>query len=165
MPILLCLLKKYYTILARVSMLGFYVLASILKSISKEGENMLRDSKAFSGFSVNNLAAAKDFYGQTLGLDVAEDAMGLTLKLAGGNNVFVYAKDDHAPATYTILNFPVEDIDQAVEDLVSKGVTFEHYDNMTDDKGVARGIATQRGPDIAWFKDPAGNVLSVLHEA
>ncbi|HWZ66170.1 MAG TPA: VOC family protein [Patescibacteria group bacterium] len=123
---------------------------------------MFKDSPAFSGFSVNDLAKAKEFYGQALGLEVEGTSMGLKLKIAGRENIFVYQKDDHTPATYTILNFPVTDIDQAVEDLKAKGIKFEHYDNMTDDKGIARGIATNRGPDIAWFKDPAGNVLSVL---
>ncbi len=88
----------------------------------------------------------------------------LTLKITGGNDILVYPKDDHTPATYTILNFPVDDIDQVVDELVSKGVAFEHYDNMTDEKGVARGISANRGPDIAWFKDPAGNTLSVLSQ-
>jgi predicted enzyme related to lactoylglutathione lyase len=125
----------------------------------------LKDSKAFSGFSVNDLAAAKKFYSETLGLDVEEKEMGLVLKLSGGHGIFIYSKENHEPATYTILNFPVDDIEQAVEELQAKGVKFEHYDNMTDDKGIARGIAQKMGPDIAWFKDPAGNVLSVLHEA
>ena len=125
----------------------------------------LKDSRAFSGFSVNDLAAAKKFYGETLGLDVEDQKMGLILKLAGGQGIFIYPKKDHQAATYTILNFPVEDIDQAVEKLKSKGVEFEHYDDMTDDKDIARGIAQNMGPDIAWFKDPAGNILSVLHEA
>ncbi|MGC1176597.1 MAG: VOC family protein [Candidatus Saccharimonadales bacterium] len=126
---------------------------------------MLRDSHAFSGFSVNDLAAAKKFYGETLGLEVKEDGMGLTLKISGGNDIFVYPKDDHAPATYTVLNFPVDDIDKAVQELTGKGIEFEKYDDMTDDKDIARGIAAKRGPDIAWFKDPAGNILSVLQEA
>ncbi len=124
---------------------------------------MLKDAVAFSGFSVDDITKAKEFYSQTLGLDVDEDSMGLTLKIAGGNNVFVYPKDDHVPATYTILNFPVDDIEQAVNELTNKGVTFEHYNNMTDEKGIARGSAHNQGPDIAWFKDPAGNILSVLH--
>lgn len=123
---------------------------------------MLDGTKAFSGFSVNASAKAKEFYGQTLGLSVEEGPMGLKLKIGSGNSIYVYQKDDHVPATYTILNFPVDDIDKAVEELGSKGVKFEHYENMTDDKGIARGIAQKRGPDIAWFKDPAGNVLSVL---
>jgi catechol 2,3-dioxygenase-like lactoylglutathione lyase family enzyme len=126
---------------------------------------MLKDSKAFSGFSVNDLAAAAKFYGETLGLEVEEDPMGLKLKPAGIPVIYVYQKDNHEPATYTILNFPVDDIDQAVEELSGKGITFEKYENMTDEKGIARGISQNRGPDIAWFKDPAGNILSVLHEA
>jgi len=84
-------------------------------------------------------------------------------KIAGGNGVLVYPKDHHTPATYTILNFPVDDVEQAVDDLTSKGVEFESYDGMTDDRGIARGRSLDRGPDIAWFKDPAGNILSVLH--
>jgi predicted enzyme related to lactoylglutathione lyase len=123
---------------------------------------MLKDSPAFSGFSVNDLGAAKEFYGQTLGLEVTEEEMGLRLKIAGGNPIFIYPKDDHVPATFTILNFPVDDIDQAVDDLAGKGITFDHTD-YTDEKGIARGRSANRGPDIAWFKDPAGNVLSVLH--
>lgn len=125
---------------------------------------MFKDTKAFSGFSVNDLAAAKVFYGQTLGLEVEEVSAGLMLRIAGGNGTLIYPKADHTPATYTILNFPVDDIDQTVDAVTSKGVTFEHYDNLTDERGIARGIATQQGPDIAWFKDPAGNILSVLHE-
>lgn len=125
---------------------------------------MFEDTKAFSGFSVNDLTAAKEFYGKTLGITVEESSTGLTLRIAGSNGIFVYPKDDHTPATYTILNFPVDDIDEAVDALTDKGITFEQYDNMTDKKGVARGIANHRGPDIAWFKDPAGNILSVLHE-
>ena len=125
---------------------------------------MFKDTKAFSGFSVNSLAAAKEFYGNTLGIEILEPAMGLQLKIAGGNSIFIYEKKDHVPATYTILNFPVDNIDQAVEELKNKGIKFEHYKNMTDEKGIARGIAKQKGPDIAWFKDPAGNFLSVLQE-
>jgi len=126
---------------------------------------MFKDSKAFSGFSVNDLAAAKAFYGQTLGLEVEDVPAGLLLHIAGGNGTLIYPKDDHMPATYTILNFPVGDIDQAVDALQSKGVAFEHYDRVTDEKRIARGIATNQGPDIAWFKDPAGNILSVLQQA
>lgn len=126
---------------------------------------MFQDIKAFSGFSVNDLAAAKAFYGQTLGLDVEDAPAGLILKIAGSNGTLIYPKDDHTPATYTILNFPVEDIDQAVEALTGKGVMFEHYDNLTDARGIARGLATGQGPNIAWFKDPAGNILSVLQQA
>ncbi len=125
----------------------------------------LKDTKAFSGFSVDDLQRAKTFYGQTLGLNVHEQqepmAM-LTLNLATGGAVLIYPKDDHTPASFTILNFPVEDIEQAVDELTARGVTFEHYegDIETDAKGIMRG----GGPLIAWFKDPAGNVLSVLEE-
>lgn len=130
---------------------------------------MLRDSKAFSGFSVKDLAAAKEFYGQTLGLEVTEDAMGVTLKLAGGNNVFIYAKEDHVPANFTILNFPVDTIDTAINELGKNGVKFEQYDlgngATTDEKGVLRGLSYNMGPDIAWFKDPAGNTLAILQES
>jgi len=125
---------------------------------------MFETTKAFSGFSVNDLAAAKEFYGQTLGIGVEEGGPGMYLKVAGTNGILVYPKNDHVPATYTVLNFPVDDIDAAVDMLLAKGVTFEHYD-MTDEKGVARGIKNGQGPDIAWFKDPAGNILSVLKAA
>ena len=127
---------------------------------------MLKDSQAFSGFSVNDMAAAKKFYGETLGLEVEEmPGMGLTIKLAGGGRIFVYEKPEHEPASFTILNFPVNDIDAAVDELVAKGVSMEQYNNpqiVQDDKGVARGRSVNMGPDIAWFKDPAGNILSVL---
>jgi predicted enzyme related to lactoylglutathione lyase len=123
---------------------------------------MLKDSHAFSGFSVNSSEEAERFYGEMLGLDVEENAMGLTLHIAGGNDIFVYPKDDHQPATYTILNFPVDDIDAAVNELAAKGIEFIQYPDMTDEKGIARGKAAGQGPDIAWFKDPAGNFLSVL---
>jgi predicted enzyme related to lactoylglutathione lyase len=125
---------------------------------------MLKDSKAYSGFSVNDLTAAKEFYGQTLGLSVKEIDQGLVLEIVGGNGTYIYPKENHTPATYTTLNFPVDDIDQAVADLLSKGIVFEQYENMTDEKGIARGLSHNRGPDIAWFKDPAGNILSVLQE-
>jgi predicted enzyme related to lactoylglutathione lyase len=125
---------------------------------------MFKDSHAFSGFSVNDMAAAMQFYSETLGLDVTETPMGLQIKLATGGQIFVYAKQDHTPATYTILNFPVDDIDAAVSELKAKGVQLEQYDGLTDESGIARGIAAKRGPDIAWFKDPAGNILSVLND-
>ncbi|HXM35736.1 MAG TPA: VOC family protein, partial [Pyrinomonadaceae bacterium] len=128
------------------------------------GVNMFKDTKAFSGFSVNDLVAAREFYGQTLGLEVEERGPGLLIKIAGGNGTLIYPKDDHTPATYTILNFPIDDIEQAVDELTSKGVTFEHYENATDKRGIFRGISKHQGPDIAWFKDPAGNILSVLAE-
>ena len=126
---------------------------------------MLKGSGAFSGFSVNDIAEAKKFYGEVLGLDIEDGEMGnLWLKLTDHSGILIYPKDNHVPATYTMLNFPVDDIDEAVDELTSKGVSMEHYDDMTDDKGIARGIAAKRGPDIAWFKDPAGNIISVLHE-
>jgi catechol 2,3-dioxygenase-like lactoylglutathione lyase family enzyme len=123
---------------------------------------MLEDSKAFSSFSVDDLQKARAFYGGTLGLDVAETPEGLSLRLAGGGTVFLYPKQNHKPATYTVLNFPVPSVEESVSRLTSKGVRFEHYDLpdlKTDDKGIARGGG---GPVIAWFKDPAGNILSVL---
>jgi predicted enzyme related to lactoylglutathione lyase len=128
---------------------------------------MLESTKAFSGFSVNDIEAAKQFYGTTLGVEVSEDAMGhLTLTLPGGTEVLAYPKDDHVPAAFTILNFEVDDIDEAVDALTASGVNFQRYDGMhQDDKGVMRGIAAGMGPNIAWFTDPAGNVLSVLQNA
>lgn len=123
---------------------------------------MLKDSYVFSGFSVNDLSAAKAFYADVLGLAVEQSEMGLEIKTGGGATIFVYPKPDHVPATFTILNFPVENIDETVDSLAAKGVMFEQYPDMTDEKGVARGKAANRGPDIAWFKDPAGNILSVL---
>jgi len=123
---------------------------------------MLEGSNAFSGFSVNDQAAAKKFYGDTLGVPLEEIAAGLRLKI--GNGILVYPKTDHIPATYTMLNFRVDDIELAVGELKAKGIEFEHYKGVTDEKGIARGIAHNRGPDIAWFKDPAGNILSVLQE-
>jgi catechol 2,3-dioxygenase-like lactoylglutathione lyase family enzyme len=123
---------------------------------------VLTDSAAFSGFSVPDVEAARQFYGDVLGLNVeVDDAMGgmLTLQLGGGTNVLVYPKPDHAPATYTVLNFPVDDVERTVDELTSRGVRFERYPGMhQDDKGIMRG----QGPDIAWFTDPAGNILSVL---
>ena len=126
---------------------------------------MFKDTKAFSGFAVNDLAVAKEFYGETLGLELEQGGQGLRLKIAGGNPTFVYSKPDHVPATYTILNFPVDDIDKAVDKLTAAGVKFEHYGKLTDARGIARGATTGGGPDIAWFKDPAGNILSVLQES
>jgi predicted enzyme related to lactoylglutathione lyase len=122
---------------------------------------MLENSKAFSGFAAPDMAKEKEFYGQTLGLKTAEDHGLLTLHLACGNNVLIYPKPNHVPATFTVLNFPVDDVDVAVEELTKRGVRFEHYDQpdlKTDEKGIMRG----NGPTIAWFKDPAGNILSVL---
>ena len=124
---------------------------------------MFKDTRAFSGFSVNDLEKAKEFYGQILGLDVTEANGLLQLHIAGGTTILVYPKENHVPATFTILNFPVSDIERAVDDLTARGVQFEKYNLpglMTDEKGIARG----GGPKIAWFKDPAGNILSVLEQ-
>jgi catechol 2,3-dioxygenase-like lactoylglutathione lyase family enzyme len=126
---------------------------------------MIKAQAAFSGFSVNDLQKAKVFYTETLGLELKNETMGLDLLLPGGGSAFVYQKDDHKPATYTMLNFVVENIDEAVDELKGQGVKFEHYDDTnvkTDDKGIARGKAVNKGPDIAWFKDPAENIISVL---
>ncbi len=125
---------------------------------------MLQKSKAFSGFSVNDLQKAKEFYGQTLGLKISEAHGLLTLHLAGGNNVLIYPKPNHAPATFTILNFPVESVEKEVDELAKRGVSCEIYSEAnlkTDHKGIFRG----GGPVIAWFKDPSGNILSVLEQA
>ena len=123
---------------------------------------MLKNSKAFSGFSANDIAKEKEFYAGTLGLDVSESHGILTLRLAGGNNVIIYPKPNHVPATFTVLNFPVDDVDLAVNELKKRGVRFESYDLpeiKTDENGIRRG---GNGPTIAWFKDPAGNILSVI---
>jgi predicted enzyme related to lactoylglutathione lyase len=126
---------------------------------------MFKVSRVFSGFSVDDLAKAEKFYGEVLGLNVETAPMGLKLQLPGGAVVFVYPKQNHQAATFTILNFQVDDIDQAVDALSKEGVVFEHVEGIvTDAKGIARGRATKVGPDIAWFKDPAGNYLSVLQE-
>ena len=122
---------------------------------------MFRDTRAFSGFAVPDTEAAKDFYGGTLGLEVTEENGLLTLHVAGDRPIVVYPKPDHVPATYTILNFPVADVDRAVDDLTAAGVRLEIYDEgelTTDERGVFRGP----GPTIAWFRDPAGNILSVI---
>lgn len=124
---------------------------------------MFKPKTAFSGFSVNDLAKAKEFYTQTLGLEVAEEGVGLRLHLPGGGTAFAYPKDDHQPATFTLLDFVVDDIDEAVDQLKSRGVNFDRYEGMSqDEKGIMRGISQNMGPDIAWFQDPAGNVLAVL---
>jgi catechol 2,3-dioxygenase-like lactoylglutathione lyase family enzyme len=122
---------------------------------------MFKSSPAFSGFSVNNIAQARDFYKKTLGLDTDEPMGQLRLKLATGGTVFVYEKPDHIPATYTVLNFPVPDVDKAVDELTKLGIRFEQYPPTTDAKGIARDNG---GPTIAWFKDPAGNFLSVISQ-
>ncbi|GEA86656.1 VOC family protein [Cellulomonas cellasea] len=124
---------------------------------------MLRESTAFSGFSVDDVPRARAFYAETLGLDVTEENGMLTLRLGGGTHVLVYPKPDHVPATFTVLNFPVPDVEAAVAWLTGRGVAFEHYEGTeieTDAQGVFRG----GGPLIAWFTDPAGNVLSVIQD-
>jgi len=122
---------------------------------------MFKHTKAFSGFSVNDLEKAKHFYGEILGLEVSEN-MGLELHIEGDNNILIYPKPNHTPATFTILNFPVADIEKAVKELKEKGITFESYEGpiKTDEDGIFRG----GGPLIAWFTDPAGNILSVLEQ-
>lgn len=122
---------------------------------------MLRASNAFGGFSVNDVPAAMKFYGDTLGLKVSEDHGIMTIHLSNGGSVIAYPKDNHEPATFTILNFPVADVDKAVDELAGRGVKFEHYD-MNDIKTDTKGIMRGNGPTIAWFKDPAGNILSVI---
>ncbi|MDN7179333.1 VOC family protein [Caballeronia sp. SEWSISQ10-4 2] len=128
-------------------------------------QTLLKDSPAFSGFAVKDLVEAKAFYTEALGLEVTSEPMGiLKLHLAGGNNVLVYPKADHVPATFTVLNFLVHSVDQTVDALSARGVRFEHYDAplpKTDEKGICRD---PRGPVIAWFKDPAGNIFSVLED-
>jgi predicted enzyme related to lactoylglutathione lyase len=124
---------------------------------------MFGNTKAYSGFSVDDIASAKEFYGERLGLRVSEENGLLTLHIAGDRDTLVYPKPDHTPATFTILNFPVTDIEKTVDDLSQRGVEFEHYEGTdieTDERGIFRG----GGPLIAWFKDPAGNILSVLQE-
>ena len=124
---------------------------------------MLRDSDAFSGFSVDDVPTARGFYAETLGLDVTEENGMLTLRFANGGRVLIYPKADHVPATFTVLNFPVADIEVAVEWLAGRGVAFERYEGTelaTDARGIFRG----GGPLIAWLTDPAGNVLSVLQD-
>ena len=124
---------------------------------------MFRDTKAYSGFSVDDIPRAKEFYGDTLGLEVSEENGLLTLHIAGDRGTLVYPKPDHTPAEFTILNFPVDDVEQAVDELTARGVEFERYEGTeveTDEKGIFRG----GGPLIAWFRDPAGNVLSVIQQ-
>jgi len=120
---------------------------------------MLKDSHAFSGFSSNDIPKAREFYSRTLGLEVTEANGMLTLNLAGGGKVLIYPKDNHEPASFTVLNFPVKDIDGAVDGLTKAGVEFERYEGAGQDE---RGIEREYPPPIAWFKDPAGNILAVL---
>ena len=131
---------------------------------------MFTDKKAFSSFSVNDIDKAKEFYQNSLGLNVNQIEMGgeyrmLELDVTGGSKVMIYSKPNHTPATFTVLNFPVDSLEKTVDELTAKGVKFEHYDMgdlKTDAKGIVRGNG--KGPDIAWFKDPAGNVISVLKD-
>ncbi len=127
---------------------------------------MIDSKKAFSGYSVKDLAKAQVFYEKVLGISAKRTDMGLELHVGGGNPVFLYEKPDHEPATFTVLNFIVEDIDETVTALRNNGVSFEQYDfgngAKTDEYGIMRGLQAHQGPDIAWFTDPSGNVLSVL---
>jgi len=120
----------------------------------------------FSSFSVDDLDAANEFYSKTLGVDVSETEQGLQLSFDSGPGIFLYPKDNHEPATFTVLNFLVDDIDEAVDDLTDRGITFESYkgEMETDEKGIFRGADDDNGPNIAWFKDPAGNFLAVIEE-
>ncbi|CAN5318631.1 VOC family protein [soil metagenome] len=128
---------------------------------------MLNSPNIFTSFSTNDIDRTRSFYADTLGLDVEKMSIGLSISLAGGGKVFVYPKPDHTPASFTILNFPVENIDDAVTELKSKGVTFESYKGQiaTDENDILRSDDPSQGPSIAWFKDPAGNILSVLESA
>ena len=131
--------------------------------IRKKASNMFKEAKSFCSFSVNDIQRAKEFYGQTLGLHLSESPEGLEIH-TDDNIVFLYPKPNHTPASFTVLNFKVDDIEDAVDELKSLGVKLEHYDLpdiKTDERGIARG---PKGPIIAWFKDPAGNILSVLEE-
>jgi predicted enzyme related to lactoylglutathione lyase len=130
----------------------------------RKATSFFKDAKAFSSFSVKDLKQAKQFYGETLGIDVSETPEGLELNLANSNNVFLYPKPNHTPASFTVLNFPVDDIDEAVGELEGLGIKLERYntpDIKTDERGIMRG---PDGPHIAWFKDPFGNILSVLED-
>jgi len=128
---------------------------------------MLKAQAAFSGVSVDNLEAAKEFYTTILGLRLTDDKMGLNFELPGGGGLFIYDKKDHQPATYTCLNFVVENIDEAVDSLAAQGIKTEGFDGLPvppDEKGILRGLSAGMGPDITWFKDPAGNIISVLQD-
>lgn len=128
---------------------------------------MFESSHAFSGISVDSIAEARRFYGDILGFGVKEQMGGLRVALPGGSDLWIYPKPNHQPATFTVLNFPVDDIDAAVQALNEKGVDTTIYDQHllhTDERGIARGRASGYGPDIAWFRDPAGNVLAVLDD-
>lgn len=128
---------------------------------------MFKATGGYGGFSVKDLKSAKDFYSKILGLEVSEDEMGLLLHLPGGGKIFVYPKENHEPATYTVLNLVVGDIGASVDALVEKGIVFEQYnydDFKTDEKGIVWGMKSGDGPNIAWFKDPSENIISVLQD-
>jgi catechol 2,3-dioxygenase-like lactoylglutathione lyase family enzyme len=140
----------------------------LLIDTDQGGPTMLTNAKAFSGYAVDDLDKAREFYADTLGVRVevldADNGL-MALHHPEGRDTLVYRKDDYVPATYTVLNFQVDDIDAAVDGLAARGVRFERYDGFPqDDKGVMRGREVNRGPDIAWFTDPAGNILAVLQE-
>jgi catechol 2,3-dioxygenase-like lactoylglutathione lyase family enzyme len=136
--------------------------ASLYGGIVQRKEHLLfANTKAFSGFAVDDVPRAREFYENTLGLRVSEEGDMLVLHLAGDRDTLVYPKPDFTPATYTILNFQVADVDEAVDELTRRGVSFEQYEGFDqDEKGIFRG----EGPNIAWFKDPAGNILSVIED-
>lgn len=126
---------------------------------------MFKDTKAFSSFSVNDIAKAKEFYEVTLGLEVKEEYGGLSLIISGNNPIMVYPKDNHTPASFTVLNFPVDNIEKAVDELIAKGITFEQYDFLnTDKKGISQmpDDGGANSPKMAWFTDPAGNIFSLI---
>lgn len=125
---------------------------------------MFKNNKAFSSFSVDDIQKAKEFYGQTLGVEISDNMGGINLHLAGGNQVFIYPKPNHVPATFTVLNFLIDNVEKLVDELASKGIKFEIYNEgmlKTDYKGISQN---EEGPKMAWFKDPAGNFLSVIEE-
>jgi catechol 2,3-dioxygenase-like lactoylglutathione lyase family enzyme len=128
---------------------------------------MFKPTRAYSGFSVDDLARAKEFYAAVLGLTAEERPGGMRISLPGGSTVWAYAKENHQPTTYTMLDFVVDDIDEAVAALTGRGVRLERYEDgpPQDEMGILRGRSARMGPDIAWFKDPAGNILAVLQEA
>lgn len=126
---------------------------------------MFKPLQTYNGFSINDLAAAKQFYSEVLALQVTEEGPGMRIQHVAGGSAIAYVKDDHEPASYTVMNLEVENIDEAVADLREAGVQFERYDGMQqDEEGIMRGLSSGEGPDIAWFKDPSGNILSVLQE-
>lgn len=126
---------------------------------------MFNITDSFSSFSVDDLDKAYKFYSEVTRLETERNSMGLRLMLPGGGTVFVYPKQDHLPASFTVLNFVVNNLKEAMEQLKSSGVEFEFYEGLTDEDKIMHGISQNRGPDIAWFKDPAGNIISVLQEA